>query len=87
MPNQYIRKAATGQGAWSEENLKNAMAEVQSGGMTIYRASFVYDIPRKTLERRLKQNNYTKGPVGPSSTFGAEKMKKNKGKKRRKNQK
>lgn len=72
MPNQYLRKVDSGRGAWSEEDLKNAMAEVRSGGMTVYRASFIYHIPRKTLERRLKQNNYTKGPMGPSSTFGAD---------------
>lgn len=69
MPNQYVRKAAAGRGAWSEEDLKNAMEEVQNRGMKIYRASIIYNIPRKTLERRLKQNNCTKRPMGPSSTF------------------
>lgn len=70
MPNQYVRKAASVRGAWSEEDLVNAMEEVQNGRMKIYRASIIYNIPRKTLERRLKQNNCTKGPMGPSSTFG-----------------
>lgn len=72
MPNQYVRKAVAVRGAWSQEDLKMAMEEVQNGRMSVYRASFIYNIPRKTLERRLKLNNDKKGPMGPSSTFGAE---------------
>ncbi|XP_045773169.1 MFS-type transporter clz9-like [Maniola jurtina] len=46
------------------------MAEVRNGNMSVYRASIIYNLPRKTLERRLKLNNDQKGPMGPSSTFG-----------------
>lgn len=35
MPKQYLRKAATGRGAWNEQDLKNAMEEVQNRGMSI----------------------------------------------------
>lgn len=41
MPNQYVRKAASVRGAWSEEDLVNAMEEVQNGRMKIYRASII----------------------------------------------
>ena len=69
MPNQYVRKAAASRGAWSEEDMKNAVKEVQKRAMSVYRASIVFNIPRKTLERRVKHNNYIKGPMEPSSTF------------------
>jgi hypothetical protein len=35
-------------------------------------AAIQHQIPRKTLERRLKKNNDKKGPMGPSSMFGKE---------------
>lgn len=70
MPNQYQRNVASGRGTWSVEDLKKAMEEVQNQRLSVYRASIIYDVPRKTLERRLKQNNSTKGPIEPSSTFG-----------------
>ncbi|KAI4460733.1 helix-turn-helix psq domain [Holotrichia oblita] len=72
MPNNYVRQAVAVRGAWTEEDLKKAMDEVRNGTMTVYRASGIYHIPRKALERRLKVNNDTKGPMGPSSTFGVD---------------
>ena len=46
------------------------MEAVNKGRMSVRRASIEYDIPRKTLERRLKTNNTSKGRLGPSGLFG-----------------
>lgn len=72
MPNQYVRKATADRGGSSKKHLKNVREDLQNRGMTIHRAYFIHIIPRKTLGRSLKQNNCTKGPMGPLSTFGAD---------------
>ncbi|CAH1634666.1 unnamed protein product [Spodoptera littoralis] len=61
MPNYYVRKSVAVRGTWSEEDLRSAMESVQRGNMSVYRASITYNIPRKTLERRVKLNNAVKG--------------------------
>ncbi|XP_051176365.1 uncharacterized protein LOC127291335 [Leptopilina boulardi] len=72
MPNQYKRKSDNIRGNWSEESLKTAIDAVKIKGMSVLAASKTYGIPRKTLERRIKNNNDKKGPLGPSSIFGIE---------------
>ncbi|KAI4462013.1 helix-turn-helix psq domain [Holotrichia oblita] len=70
MPNIYKRKTASGRGNWTEVSLKAAITSVKNGEMTIYSASKIYNIPRKTLERKYKKDNDKKGPMGPSSMLG-----------------
>lgn len=53
IPNQYIQKAAAEGSAWKYS--QSAIVEVECGEMTVYRASFIYQIPRKTLGITLKQ--------------------------------
>lgn len=69
MPNEFLRRASFGRGVWSEEDFNNAIREVQSGGMAVYGNSFIY---LYSLQRRF---HYTKGHMGPSSTFGADNRK------------
>ncbi|KAI4462015.1 hypothetical protein MML48_5g00018725 [Holotrichia oblita] len=70
MPNIYKRKTASRRGNWTEESLKAAITSVKNGQMTIYSASKIYNIPRKTLERKYKKDNDKKGPMGLSSVLG-----------------
>lgn len=44
----------TDRGKWSEDNLRKAMDEVKNKGMSVLAASKQFNVPRKTLERRLK---------------------------------
>lgn len=76
MPNKYIRKAVAVRGNWSEDSLKAAISAVKNDGLFVRAAAVQYKIPRKTLERRLKNNNDKKGPMGPSSLFGEQNEKK-----------
>lgn len=76
MPNKYQRQAISTRGNWSEDSLKAAISCVKNGEMSVYKASIIYNIPRKTLERRYKTDNDKKGPMGPSSLFGDENEKK-----------
>ena len=48
---------------WTEEEMKAAIDEVQSGKMTQYRAAKIYKIPRQTLNDRLT-NKVMSGNVG-----------------------
>lgn len=68
MPNQYVR--VSDRGKWSQENLTQAIEAVRTRNVSVRQASLEYGVPRKTLERRLKTENFTKGPMGPSSVFG-----------------
>ncbi|KAK9696220.1 CENP-B N-terminal DNA-binding domain [Popillia japonica] len=63
-------------GMCDEENLKKAIEEEKTQTMSVYRASNVYGIPRKSLERRIKLKKNTKGLMGPSCTLGTENEKK-----------
>lgn len=72
MPNKYVRKPYSSRGAWSQDDLFNAMEAVQNGTHSVKRAAETFHIPRKTLERRLKVNNSIKGSMGPGSMFGKE---------------
>ena len=48
------------------------MEGVQKRGMMVYRGTIVYNILRKIFERKLKLNNYTKGPMRPSPSLGVD---------------
>lgn len=48
------------------------MEVVESGTYSVKRASETFHIPRKALERRLKNNNVDKGSMGPGAMFGKE---------------
>lgn len=72
MPNKYQRKAINMRGNWSQENLINAVNSVMNDNMSVRRASVMFNIPRKTLERRIKSGNTEKGSMGPSCDFGRE---------------
>lgn len=71
MPTNYKRKTSSTRGSWSEENLVAAIQAVKNGS-SIKRAAENFGIPRKTLERRLKRNDPSKGRMGPDSLFGQE---------------
>ncbi|XP_034948213.1 uncharacterized protein [Chelonus insularis] len=70
MPNKYIRIAEHKRGNWTQEQLTKALEAIKNDNMSIYRAASLYGVPRKTLERRFKQNKFLKGGLGPGCTFG-----------------
>ncbi|XP_046739568.1 uncharacterized protein LOC124407470 [Diprion similis] len=72
MPNKYQRQALATRGKWTEESLKAAINALKNGEMSVYAAAKAYQIPRKTLEMRFKNNNDKKGPMGPTCFFGDE---------------
>lgn len=72
MPNKYIRKSVQTRGTWSQHDLSEAIKSVVNGNSSVRRASAEFNIPRKTLERRIKTGNSQKGNMGPSSVFGIE---------------
>jgi hypothetical protein len=76
MPNTYQRKAVATRGNWSEDSLKAAINSIKNGELSVYKAAIVYNIPRKTLERRYKTNKTKKGPMGPTSMLGDQNEKK-----------
>ncbi|KAL0829682.1 hypothetical protein ABMA28_003187 [Loxostege sticticalis] len=69
MPNQYVR-ISNERGKWSQQDLTEAVEAVLSRHVSVRQAALEYGVPRKTLERRIKTNNFSKGPMGPSSVFG-----------------
>ncbi|KAJ8939885.1 hypothetical protein NQ318_023225 [Aromia moschata] len=71
MPNKYTRKSVQSRGNWSQDNLSDAIKNVD-GNISVHRASIEFKIPRKTLERRIKTGNPIKGNTGSSCVFGKE---------------
>lgn len=69
MPTNYTAKPGSNRGLWTEEDLKGAIEAVKNG-TSVRQASITFNIPRKTLERRVKTGNSTKGSMGPSGTLG-----------------
>lgn len=55
MPSNYKRK--TTQQNWDAEAMKKAIEAVQKGEMNFSKAATVYNIPRSTLKRRVKNKN------------------------------
>lgn len=70
MSNSYVWKVVAVRGTWSEEDIKKAMVKVQNLSMSVYRVSIIYNVSRKTLERRRKVNDDTKRSIELASTFG-----------------
>ncbi|XP_044761182.1 tigger transposable element-derived protein 6-like [Coccinella septempunctata] len=68
MPTEYRRKLSN-RGKYTEDNLKLAIEAVRNGS-SVNGASKMYGIPRKTLERKIKNNISTTGRLGPDSMLG-----------------
>lgn len=68
MPRKYIRK--TNRGSWSQENLELAIQSVTEESLSINQASKLYNIPNRTLRRRIKANNSTKLTLGKHPGLG-----------------
>lgn len=68
MPTEYKRKNSN-RGNYTEENLRRAIEAVRNGS-SVNGASKNYGIPRKTLERKIKNNLSTTGKMGPDSMLG-----------------
>ncbi|GLV46060.1 hypothetical protein CBL_05146 [Carabus blaptoides fortunei] len=62
VPRKYVRKAnVASRATWSEENLKTtAIIMVTTGAMGVNQASRFYNIPPRTLRRRIKSGDGTK---------------------------
>lgn len=71
MPTKYIRKKDSNRGSWTSENLSNAIEAIRNG-LSIRKASIEHGVPRKTLERRFKSGNITKGTMGKQCILGNE---------------
>lgn len=54
MPNKYKRKTFAVTRNWSQEALKAAISAVKNNGTSIRAAAIQRQVPKKTLERRLK---------------------------------
>ena len=70
MPTKYVPKVSSTRGKWKKEDLKNAISAVNDG-YSVRKASQLFNIPRKTLERKIKTGcGKAKGPMGPTSCLG-----------------
>ncbi|KAB0799206.1 hypothetical protein PPYR_07086 [Photinus pyralis] len=74
MPTVYTKKCPS-RGKWTEEMLRTAVQSV-SDGTDINEAARIYNIPLRTLKRRIEKKNFTKGRMGPASLLGEEGEKK-----------
>lgn len=71
MPRKYIRKTgAKPRATWTEEQLVTAIEKVQSGEISKREAQRSYNIPVRTLSRRIKSGNTHKGALGPDGKLG-----------------
>ncbi|CAH1971737.1 unnamed protein product [Acanthoscelides obtectus] len=70
MPNIYKRKSLE-RAKWTEEQLKSAMSTVKDEELSVRQAGKTFGIPRKTLEKQIKQNEDHKKKLGPDTSFGA----------------
>lgn len=68
MPTKYNRKNSN-RGNCTQEDLRLAIEAVRNGS-SVNGASKTYRIPRKTLERKVKNNVSTTGKMGPDSMLG-----------------
>ncbi|XP_039278770.1 uncharacterized protein LOC120350253 [Nilaparvata lugens] len=76
MPTFYKRKGTSGRGEWTEDGLKNAVKAVEEKKMGVNAAATAFGVPKTTLKRRLKSQNFDKGSMGKSSLLGIENEKK-----------
>ncbi|KAJ4436168.1 hypothetical protein ANN_18798, partial [Periplaneta americana] len=70
MPTVYKRKNDA-RGRWTEDDLKRAIDAVRENKMGVNEASRNFDIPSRTLRRRMTSSNYKKS-LGPSACLGDE---------------
>nr|XP_022906536.1 uncharacterized protein LOC111418265 [Onthophagus taurus] len=76
MPTKYNRKGTSKRGDWSEESLVNAVKAIKQNEIGVNAAAKAFGIPKTTLKRRLKSNNFSKGSMGKPSLLGTENEKK-----------
>lgn len=76
MPRIYKRKIPTNgkkmRGDWSEENLREAVRRIYANEIGLNEAARYYEIPSRTLRRRMGTGNFCKGKLGPSCILGEE---------------
>lgn len=68
MPNVYLRR--TSRASWSEEDLRKAGEAVSEKKLSLRQASKQFNVPLTTLRNRIKNNNFSKRELGPSSQLG-----------------
>lgn len=77
MPRKYTRKPnVVPRATWSEEDLTNAMIMAKNGAMGVNQASRYYNIPSRTLRRRMKSGDTKKRSLGKPPVLGFENEKK-----------
>lgn len=69
MPTNYVRKDAS-RGAWTEDSLIQAVNAVENKEMGVNAAAKAYLVPKTTLKRRIKNQQFTKVSLGFSSVLG-----------------
>lgn len=70
MPRSYER--TSNRGSWTQELLQAAFKAIKEDGMTIYTASKTFNIPERTLRRRILTNNDKKEGLGPKGNLGSD---------------
>ncbi|CAH1998867.1 unnamed protein product [Acanthoscelides obtectus] len=71
MPRKYIRSnTARPRATWSDEQLMEAVAKVQTGEISKKEAHRRYNVPPRTPKRRIISGNFKKGALGPEGILG-----------------
>lgn len=69
MPRKYERKATAPQRAsWTETQLLEAIKKIEAGEISQREAHRRYNIPPRTLKRRMSTGKLKKGALGPEGT-------------------
>lgn len=72
MPRKYVRKVgAKPRATWTEEELVTAVEKVRAGEISKREAERRYNIPVRTLSRRIASGNIHKGALGPEGKLGS----------------
>lgn len=70
MPRKYKRKENRNPRAvWTEDQLSEAIEKVKNGEISQREAFRRYNIPPRTLIRRMQSGNFKKGALGPQGNF------------------
>ncbi|KAJ8938481.1 hypothetical protein NQ318_007117 [Aromia moschata] len=71
MPRKYVRKlSAAPRAQWTEKDLGNAITHVTNKSMGVNEASRVFNIPSRTLRRRISSGNHKKISCGKLPALG-----------------
>ncbi|XP_031335310.1 uncharacterized protein LOC116182439 isoform X2 [Photinus pyralis] len=62
MPRNYVRKNV--RALWSEEDLRNAIEDLRNGRGSVREVSRTYNVPARTLMRRMSSGNLSKEKLG-----------------------